>query len=143
MSPSMPPRSRISAGLYLLVVFLSGALVGGLSYRLYSVTSVAAVAGGVPKASPEEFRRRYIEAIRTKVNLDERQVEQVNQIMDEARARFEDVRAKSRADMQSIEAQRVEKMNAILREDQKPAYATFRAEREKLRQQQRDKQKKK
>ncbi len=140
MSAPIRERSRISAAVYLVVVFLSGAMVGGLSYRLYSVNSVSAVAGGVPKASPEEFRRRYIEAIRAKVHLDDHQVDQVNQIMDDARAQFDDVRAKSRAAMQGIESHRVEKMNAILRDDQKSAYAEFRAEREKLRQQQRDRQ---
>lgn len=139
----MPTRSKLSAGLYLLLVFLSGALVGGLSYRLYSVNTVAAITGGVPKTSPEEFRRRYIEAIRAKVHLDPQQVDQVNQIMDDARAQFDEVRAKSRTEMQGIEARRIEKMNAVLRDEQKPAYAAFRAEREKLRQQQREKQKSK
>ena len=75
MNTDMPTRSKLSAGLYLLVVFLSGALVGGLSYRLYSVNTVAAITGGVPKTSPEEFRKRYIEAIRAKVNLDPQQIE--------------------------------------------------------------------
>jgi hypothetical protein len=93
--------------------------------------------------SAEEFGRRYIEAIRAKVNLDPQQIERVNQIMDEARAQFDQVRAKSRTEMQAIEAQRIEKMNGILRDDQKPAYAAFRTERERLRQQAREKQQKK
>jgi len=143
VNADMPTKSKLSAGLYLLVVFLSGALVGGLSYRLYSVNTVAAITGGGTKTSPEEFRRRYIEAIRAKVNLDPQQIERVNQIMDDARAQFDQVRAKSRTEMQAIEAQRIEKMNAILRDDQKPAYAAFRAERDKLRQQAREKQQKK
>src|ERR1700730_5566421 len=138
----LPTRSKLSAGLYLLVVFRSGALVGGLSYRLYSVNTVAAITGGVPKTSPEEFRRRYIEAIRAKVNLDPQQIERVNQVMDDARAQFDQVRAKSRSEMPTIEAQRIEKMTAILRDDQKLAYAAFRAERDKLRQQAREKQQK-
>ncbi|PWU06574.1 MAG: hypothetical protein C5B51_12000 [Terriglobia bacterium] len=136
----MPTRSKLSTGLYLVVVFVSGALVGGLSYRLYSVNTVTAVTGGLPKTSPEEFRRRYIEAIRAKVHLDPQQIDQVNRIMDETRTQFDDARARSRAEMQAIEARRVEKMNAILRDDQKSAYTEFRAEREKLRQQQREKQ---
>ena len=98
---------------------------------------------GFPKTSPEEFRRRYIDAIRAKVNLDPQQIERVNQIMDDARAQFDQVRAKSRTEMQAIEAQRNEQMNAILRDDQKPAYAAFRAERDRLRQQAREKPPKK
>ena len=139
------PKSRFSAGLYLALVFLSGALVGSLSYRLYAVRSVNAITnGGAPKMTPAEFRRQYIESLKERVHLDAQQVDQVNQIMDETRAQFDEVRAKSRAEMQAIESQRIEKMNTMLRDDQKPAYAAYRAEREKARQQQqRDKQGKK
>ena len=135
------PKSRSSAFLYLSLVFLSGALVGGLSYRLYAVNSVNAITAA-PRPSPEEFRKRFIESIRTKVNLDPQQVQQVEQIMDQARSKFDDVRAKSRAEMDAIEKERVDQTNAILRDDQKPLYAAFRAERDKIRQQMREKQKK-
>lgn len=130
------PKSKLSAVVYLLLVFLSGALVGSLSYRLYAMNTVSA-SSGVPKASPEEFRRHYIEGMRTKVNLDEKQIEQVNQILDETRAQFDKMRSKMRADGQSIQNQQVAQITAILREDQKDNYAAFRAEREKLRQQMR------
>jgi hypothetical protein len=139
----MMPKSRFSAGVYLVLVFLSGALVGGLSYRLYSVSSVSAVNTGIPKVSPAEFRRVYIDTIRTKVNLDSHQVDEVNQILDDTRAQFDDIHTKSRADIQAIYNQQIEKINAILRDDQKPAYAAFRIEREKMRQQMREKQQKK
>jgi len=137
------PKSRFSASLYLVLVFLSGALVGGLSYRLYSVNSVGAVAGAPPRPSPEEFRRRYIESMRTKVNLDAQQVEQVNQILDETRAQFDQMNAQMRANGQAIRNQQIQKITGILRDEQKPAYTAFQAERERLRQQMREKQQKK
>jgi hypothetical protein len=137
------PRSKVSAGVYLLVVFLSGVLVGGLSYRLYSVNTVNAINAGPPKVNPAEFRRVYIDSIRTRVNLNQQQVDQVNHILDETRAQFEDIHAKSRTDIQTIYSQQVEKITAILREDQKAQYAAFRAEREKLREQLRQKQQQK
>jgi Spy/CpxP family protein refolding chaperone len=135
MSGAMP-KSKLSAVVYLLLVFLSGALVGSLSYRLYAMNTVSA-SSGLPKASPEEFRRRYIEGMRAKVNLDEKQVEQVNQILDETRAQFDQMRAKMRSDGEAIQNQQVAKITEMLRDDQKPSYAAFRAEREKLRQQMR------
>src|SRR6516162_5979849 len=128
------PKSKWSAGLYLSLVFLSGALVGSLSYRLYSVNSVSAITGGAPKVSPAEFRKVYIESIRGKVHLDDKQVDQVNQILDETRAQFDQARAKSHAEMQAIYNQQVDKITGILRDDQQPAFAEFRAEREKIRQ---------
>jgi Spy/CpxP family protein refolding chaperone len=133
---SAMPKSKLSAIVYLLLVFLSGALVGGLSYRLYAMNTVSA-SSGAPKASPEEFRRHYIDGMRTKVNLDEKQIEQVNQILDETRAQFDQVRAKMRTEGQSIQNEQVAKITAILRDDQKANYEAFRAEREKLRQQMR------
>jgi hypothetical protein len=135
------PKSKFSAAIYLLLVFLSGALVGGLSYRLYAVNVVNAVNGG-PRPSPEEARRRYIENIREKVKLDDQQVQEVNQILDDVRAQFNDMHNKMHSEVQSINSRQVEKITAILRDDQKPLYAAFRAERERMRQQFRDKQRK-
>jgi hypothetical protein len=133
------PKSRLTAALYLSLVFLSGALVGGLSYRLYAVNSVSAITGS-PRPTPEEARRRYMDSIRAKVNLDEQQVEQVNRILDETRAQFDQVRGKMHAESQAIQNRQVEEITAILRDDQKPLYAAFREERERLRQEQRGRQ---
>jgi len=135
------PKSRFSAAVYLCLVFLSGALVGGLSYRLYAVNTVNAITGS-PKLSPDEMRRRYIDSIREKIKLDDQQIEQVNQILDETRAQFNEIRGKMHTEGQAINNRQVEKITAILHPDQKPLYAAFRAERERLRQQMREKQRK-
>lgn len=134
------PKSRLSAGIYLSLVFLSGALVGGLSYRLYAVNSVSAITGS-PRANPEEARRRYIDSIRSQLKLDEQQIEQVNKILDQTRTQFEQIRGKMHAEGQAIQNRQVEEITAVLRDDQKPLYAAFRAERERLRQQARDRRK--
>ena len=133
------PKSRLSAAIYLSLVFLSGALVGGLSYRLYAVSCVSAITGA-SRSSPEEARKRYIDSIRAKVNLDEHQIEQVNQILDQTRAQFDQIRGKMHAEGQAIQNRQVEEITSILREDQKPLYAAFRRERERIRQQQRERE---
>jgi len=135
------PKSRLSAAVYLSLVFVSGALVGGLSYRLYAVSSVSAITGS-PRLSPEEARKRYIDSIRARVQLDEKQIEQVNQILDQTRAQFEQVRGKMHAEGQAIQNRQAEEITAILHDDQKPLYAAFRAERERMRQQERRRQRK-
>jgi Spy/CpxP family protein refolding chaperone len=129
-------KSKFSAVLYLALVFLSGALVGGMSYRLYSMNTVNA-SSGATKATPEEFRRRYIEGMRAKVNLDDQQVEQVNQILDETRAQFDQMRGKMHVEGQAIQNQQVARITAILRADQRANYEAFRAERERIREQMR------
>jgi hypothetical protein len=134
-------KPRLSAAVYLSLVFLSGALVGGLSYRLYAVNGVSAITGS-SRPSPEEARRRYMDSIRSRVKLDEQQIEQVNRILDETRAQFDQVRGKMHAEGQAIQNRQVEEITAILRDDQKPLYAAFREERERLRQQQRGRERK-
>jgi hypothetical protein len=136
------PKSRLSAAIYLTLVFLSGALVGGLSYRLYAVTTVNAVNGGgrPPRLNPEEARRHYMDEIRTMVKLDDDQIRQVNQILDETRSQFDQVRRKMNAEGRAIYDLQGEKIAAILRDDQKSLFAAFRAEREHQRQQIRGKQ---
>jgi hypothetical protein len=133
------PKSRLSAAIYLSLVFLSGALVGGLSYRLYAVSSVSAITGS-PRPTPEEARRRYIDSIRAKVKLDEQQVEQVNRILDQTRTQFDEIRGKMRTEGQAIQNRQVEEITSILHDDQKPLYAAFRAARERIRQQQRERE---
>jgi hypothetical protein len=135
------PKSRLSVAIYLSLVFLSGAVFGGLSYRLYAVNSVSAITGS-SRPSPEEARKRYIDSIRAKVKLDEQQVEQVNQILDQTRAQFDQIRGKMHAEGQAIQNRQAEEITAILRDDQKPLYSEFRAERERLRQQQRGRERK-
>jgi hypothetical protein len=136
------PKSRLSAAVYLTLIFLSGALVGSLSYRLYAVNTVTAVNGGgrPPRLNPEEARRHYMDEIRTKVKLDDDQVRQVNQVLDETRAQFDQVRRKMNAEGRAIYDLQGEKIAAILRDDQKPLFSAFRAERELQRQHIREKQ---
>jgi hypothetical protein len=136
------PKSKLSVAIYLSLVFLSGALVGGLSYRLYAVNTVNAVNGGgrPPRPNPEEARRHYMDEIRAKVNLDESQMRQVNQILDETRTQFDQIRQKMNAEGRAIYELQGEKIAAILRDDQKPLFSAFRAEREHERQKMRGKQ---
>jgi uncharacterized membrane protein len=121
------PRSRLSVALYLLLVFLSGALVGGFVHRLYTANSVVAA----PR--PEEWRRRYVEDMRNQVKLDGAQISQLEQILDETRQKYRQLKDQEKPLAQAIHDAQVARIQAMLREDQKPAYAAFREERERRR----------
>ncbi|MCU1236614.1 MAG: hypothetical protein JWP63_4581 [Candidatus Solibacter sp.] len=142
------PKYKLSAVLSLMVVFLSGSVLGAVAYRLYAVSSVQGVrdvSPKQPKMSPEEFRKHYVEEFRTKVKMDDQQVAALQQILDQTRSDFHKMRDKMNAEGDAIQNAQVEKINSILREDQRPLYATLRAEREKqrkLRDEQRKKDKK-
>ena len=136
------PKSRTSAVLYLFLVFLSGALVGTFAYRLYSMKTVSA--GALPaRPTPEEARRHYVQDLSTRTKMDADQIQKLNAILDETHNSFDQLHSKLRAEGQAIQNHQVEEINALLRPDQKDAYAAFRADREKLRQQMRNRQNKK
>jgi len=127
-------KSRLSAALYLLLVFLSGALVGTFAYRLYSMRTVSA-GEKQPRPTPEERRRHYVDELTARTKMDEAQVAKLNEILDEAKTSFIQLNSKLKAEGQAIQNHQVEEINSILRPDQQAAYAAFRAEREKFRQQ--------
>ena len=124
------PKYKLSVGLSLLVVFLSGSVLGAVAYRLYAVNAVQGVglARKQARLSPEEFRKHYVEEFRNKVKMDDRQITALQQILDQTRSDFHKMRDKMNAEGETIQAAQVEKINAILREDQRPLYAELRAE---------------
>jgi hypothetical protein len=130
---SFMPTSKLSATIYLSLVFLSGILVGGVSYRVYSLKTVSASTTGSRRATPEEFRRRYVNDLRTRLNLDEKEVSQIQQILDQTDAEFHQLRANMNAQAQTLHDQQVARIKAILAPDQEAGYDQFRAEREKKR----------
>jgi hypothetical protein len=133
-------KAGLSAGLYLLLVFLSGAVVGAFSHRLYTMNSVFA---GVSPTKPDEYRRQYVKEIRSKLSLTDQQVSQLTAILDNTRARYHDVKARwdhqakdaARPELKAIQAEQVQQIKGILSDTQKPEYEKFLAEREKRHQQ--------
>ena len=62
-------RSQLSVILSMFAVFCSGIAVGAYGYHSYSAKTV--VATGKRPLTPEEWRKKYIEEVRTRVRLDE------------------------------------------------------------------------
>jgi len=113
-------------------VFLSGALVGGFTYRLYAVNTVSAVVPRRP--DPVEWRQRYMEEMRTQVKVDADQEAQINQILDETGAAFAQIHDREKQEYQKEQDSQIAKIFALLRSDQKPLYKQLREERERRRQ---------
>jgi len=115
-------KSRFSALLSLLLVFLSGVLVGGFTYRFYNV-SVAAAPNSGRKLDPEEARKHIVADMRARLKLDSHQVDQLQQIFDNTRDQFRQIHDKMNAEGQAIHNGQIEKVKAILRADQVPLNA--------------------
>jgi hypothetical protein len=147
-------RSKLSALLALILVFASGGVLGAFAYKMYYAPTVQ-LNGGTgappPKMSPEEVRRKVISDMTSKIKLDAEQAKQLNAIMDQTHSEFDALREKGKPEWDALNSKRealmekqrpewdairnrqAERVNAILREDQRPLYAAWRAERERQR----------
>jgi hypothetical protein len=130
------PKNRTSALLSLMFVFLSGALVGAVSHRLYMVNTVS---GGTntgqhpPKLDPEEVRKRRINEMRDKLKLDDDQVGRLNVIYDHTRQQFHDLKKKGDEEGHAIWENQKEAVRAILKPDQQSLYEQFQREQDEQR----------
>jgi len=120
-------RSNLATLFYLLVVFASGAVVGGFANRLYMVKAVTATVNA--PHSRAELRKEYIQDMRGRLHLTDAQVTELQQIMDATGQRMHEMH-------KTIEDEHIRKVVAMLDDSQKAEYAKMRDEREKHRQEQ-------
>jgi hypothetical protein len=124
------PRTRISAALYLILVFGSGILVGAVSHRLYMTKTASA------NSSPQnmvEYRKRYFADMRAKVKVNDAQVAAVTVLLDKAKGKFDALHAQDTALHDKIQADLIDQIRAQLTDAQKVSYDAWRAERERAR----------
>jgi len=116
-------KSKSSAFFSLLLVFLSGAMVGGVADRLYNAPPAAG-------HTPDEVRREIIAEMRKEVKVDDQQVEQLNRIYDETQQQFMQVRKKQNAEGRAIWDSQTAQVRAILRPDQVALFDALHAKHE-------------
>ena len=117
-------RNQRAALAFAVLLFACGALVGALGDHYYAATSVSA------KTGAEDFRQRYISETRERVKLTPAQVVQLEQILDETKAKFRAVRDSYHPAMLKIRDEQIARVKAILTPEQIPAYEQLVAERE-------------
>ena len=103
----------------MFAVFGSGIVVGAYGYHSYTAKTVSATAKR-PKRDPEEWRRKYVDGLRTRVKLDESQVSsaELDPGRDQARvSRTEETRQKQETDRGSAEQNDKVRCNAYGRAD--------------------------
>ncbi|MEO8025338.1 MAG: hypothetical protein ABI823_02635 [Bryobacteraceae bacterium] len=120
--------SKLSVAVNVTLLFLSGVAVGAFGYRLYTVAPVSANKTG--KSSSDEYRKKYLNEMQTRLKLDSEQAKKLDNILDETRARFHIVRERNKPEFDTIRSQQVEKVRGILNEQQRAEYERMRKERE-------------
>jgi predicted secreted Zn-dependent protease len=121
------PRTRIGIAFYLILVFASGILVGIVSFRLYAANTASA--NNSPR-SMTEFRKRYLDGMRTKVGVSEAQIVEITRELDETKHRFDALAAEEQPLHDKIQQEHIDAIKALLTDQQKVAYDNWRAERE-------------
>jgi hypothetical protein len=130
-------KSRWSAFLSLLLVFLSGTALGALGFRWYTVNAAAVDRGSGSgqrgPRDPAEIRKHIVAEMTDAVKLTPEQVSKFGDILDNTRARFEEVHHEMNAKGHAIWQDQVDQVNAILTPDQRPLYQQLRDKHERER----------
>jgi hypothetical protein len=127
------PRTRLSAALWLFIVFASGILVGVVSHRLYVTSTASANANAAPRTM-DEFRRRYLSEMKERVGANDEQLASVTRILDDTKQKFDALHAQEKPLHDRIQQDQIDAIKALLNDQQKVAYDEWRAERERRRQ---------
>lgn len=112
--------SRKTIALYVGLVFVSGAVLGVFGDRLYTVSTVTKAKNAKP--SPEEFRRGYLGFMQKRLSLNDTQVTKLGLILDETRARMNEVHDRTIPEQQEIQKSQSEKIRGLLSPAQQTEY---------------------
>ena len=120
-------RKSLPIAFYLLLVFVSGALVGALGYRTYNPPVARSVN---PPPPPGDWRKQYMDESKARLDLTQDQVKQLSTIMDDTLTRFRQARDRENQEIRQIRDEHVEKVKMMLTPEQLPKYQQLHAERE-------------
>jgi DNA primase len=116
-------RNHWLAVLLAIVIFCSGIGAGVLWHRYYVRTAPA-------KPPSEDFRHHYVSEMRSRLDLTDSQVDQLNVILDETKARYKAARDSVRPALVKIKEQQISRVKGILTPKQVPIYEHMVAEHE-------------
>jgi hypothetical protein len=112
--------SRKTIALYVALVFVSGAALGVFGDHLYTVSAVTKAKNSKP--SPEEFRRGYLTFMQKRLGMSDTQITQLGLILDETRARMNEIHERTIPEQQEIQKSQSEKIRAMLSPAQQTEY---------------------
>ena len=130
-------RWNLPIALYLFVVFVSGGVVGALGYRIYNPPPSLS---NTVRPNPEEWRRQYLQELRTRVAMNDDQIHKVEGMLDDTRTKFRDARTKHNDAVKEIGDHYRESVRSLLTPEQVAKYEQFRLERDQRAKQQQQQQ---
>ena len=103
--------TRLTVALYMALVFVCGAVVGAFGHRLYTVSGVSA--NGAQR-NPEEFRKKFLTDLKSRLQLNDEQAAKLVSIMDETRRRFKSTRDSIEPELEKIRDEQRQQISEIL-----------------------------
>jgi hypothetical protein len=122
-------RKNLPIAFYLLLVFVSGSVVGALGYRTYNPPTARSVSAP-QRPSTDELKRQYLAESRSRLALTDDQIAKLSVILDQTYVRFHEVRQAENEKIRQIGEEHYQKVRTILTPDQLPKYEKLHAERE-------------
>jgi len=136
----MNPESRQKAGLWLAVVLVLGAAIGGVFGYSFSQRHALAAPPSTPQLSEPERRAKRVSEMTKEMNLTQEQASSFDSIIHHAHDEMKVIRDKSEADVDAVRQQARDQMRQLLTPEQKPKFEEMvqrmDAERKKQQQQQ-------
>ena len=120
-------RSNASIALWLILVFVSGVLVGGFGYRLYMVTSVSATSAQME--TPAQHRARVLGMFQKRIGVRSDQLARINVVLDDWRAQSKQLHGRIDPELDQLRLTEDAKISAILDPAQRPEFQKWCAER--------------
>jgi Spy/CpxP family protein refolding chaperone len=111
-------RSKTSASILLIAVFILGGITGAASYSLYR----SRVEASGPRPGSHWSSHDIVKRFAQDLDLSAEQQEQLKIIIDQSRQRFGALRQQFRPQYEAIRRETDDKIRQILREDQKPKF---------------------
>ncbi len=122
--------TRWTVALYMALVFVCGGVVGAFAYRLYTVSGVSANVG--PR-NPEEFRKRFMADLKSRLQLNDDQAAKLGTIMDETRMRVRAARMSIEPELEKIRADQRQRISELLSPNQQVEWQKILDERQRKR----------
>src|SRR5580704_14164389 len=129
--------TRWTVALYMALVFACGGVVGAFAHRLYTVSGVSANAA---QRNPEEFRKRFMADMKSRLQLSDDQAEKLSAVMEDTRVQFRDVRKKFEPEMQKIREDQRQRISELLSPSQQAEWQKIVEERQRRREGKKDRE---
>ena len=122
--------TRWTVALYMALVFACGGVVGAFVFRLYTVSEVRANVG---QRNPEEFRKRFMADLKSRLQLNDDQAAKLEVIMDETRMRVRAARVTIEPELQKIRDDQKQRISELLSPSQQVEWQKILDERQRKR----------